>query len=413
MSKTPTTSSPVDVADTVDPGDEMQRNVRYQHAYGVILLVGALRDAFPYVSIWCEQHEDYLAERHDGLYDALQIKTATPENGGWVWSADGLRASIKRFVRLDKKFPGRIKTFIFVSNVTCHESNAKGQIKRSPPLLVNAIIAEALLDGELKEALSTLCGHCECTEDELKKVLRRLNFQPGPPREHMVAVVAHQHLPQCHQCRNMSAVDLDACFDAIAQIVLRASSRDVRDGSQDYWAIANCNRTDPFVEAKRITVSAIREILNELRGAPFIYSAVKNPLKIGHGKDYLSVMEKKLLRGGLAEYIGTVAHRAESAERHLIEMQVLDPAGFDAKLNQLESVVKALCDEARLEASAGKSPYGEAMLREVFKRLKELATSKPEMVFGEEYDLLAGLAGLLTGDCKIWWSEQFKLEEVA
>jgi hypothetical protein len=124
-------------------------------------------------------------------------------------------------------------------------------------------------------------------------------------------------------------------------------------------------------------------------------------------------MEKKLLRGGLSEYVGTVAHRAESAERHLIEMQHLDPAGFDAKLNQLESVVKTLCDEARLEASAGGSPYGEAMLREVFKRLKGLATTKPEMVFGEEYDLLAGLAGLLTGDCKVWWSDRFPLEDVA
>lgn len=413
MADTPTTTSPADVADADDPGDQMQRNVRYQHAYGVILLVGAIRGELPYVSIWCEHHEDYLAERHDGLYDALQIKTATPENGGWVWSADGLRDSIKRFVRLDKKFPSRIQKFIFVSNVACHESNAKGQIKRSPRLLIKAVVAAVTLDGELRQAFTALRTHCGCTENELAAVLRRVSFQVGPPREHMLEVVAHRHLPQCPQCCRMPAVDLDACFDTLAQIVSRASSRDVRDGSQDFWAVAGGDGADPYVRAKRITVASVCEILDDLRGAPFVYSTIQDPLKLGGGTDYLSVMEKKLLRGGLAEYIGLMSHRAESAERYLIEMQILDPIGFDAKLNQLLSVVKAQCEEARLDASATGTPYGEQMLRNVHKRLKELVTTRQEMVLGEEYDLLAGVAGLLTGDCKVWWSEKFKLEEVA
>jgi hypothetical protein len=62
--------SPGEVRNTTDPGDDMQRRIRYQHAYGVILLVASIRKELPYVAIWCEHHEDLLGELADGRYDA-------------------------------------------------------------------------------------------------------------------------------------------------------------------------------------------------------------------------------------------------------------------------------------------------------------------------------------------------------
>lgn len=64
-----------------DPGDETQRNFRYQAAYGVILLIGSLSGNLPYVSVYAEHHEDFLCERVDGKYDAYQVKTRNPEDG--------------------------------------------------------------------------------------------------------------------------------------------------------------------------------------------------------------------------------------------------------------------------------------------------------------------------------------------
>ncbi len=61
-----------------DTGDEAERNFRYQHQYGVVLLVAVRRAAFPYVNLYCEHHEDLLCERLDGLFDGWQIKTSTP-----------------------------------------------------------------------------------------------------------------------------------------------------------------------------------------------------------------------------------------------------------------------------------------------------------------------------------------------
>ncbi|WP_436110893.1 dsDNA nuclease domain-containing protein [Neorhizobium tomejilense] len=45
-----------------DPGDETERNFRYQHQYGVVLLAAVRRGTFNYIALYCEHHEDFLAE---------------------------------------------------------------------------------------------------------------------------------------------------------------------------------------------------------------------------------------------------------------------------------------------------------------------------------------------------------------
>lgn len=50
------------------------------------------------------------------------------------------------------------------------------------------------------------------------------------------------------------------------------------------------------------------------------------------------------------------------------------------------------------------------MLDDVFRRLKKKAEN-PSMVYNEPYETLIGIAGLLTGECMVWWSEQFDIED--
>jgi hypothetical protein len=404
-------ASPVAARDLADPGDQLQRNIRYQHACGVILLLASVRSDLPYLSLWCEQHDDFLAERPDGLYDAFQIKSATPEDGDWVWKSDGLRDSVKRFVRLDKKFPARIGKFTFMSNVRCLDSMADKEIKRSPKRLLRAIKEIGAIERRLHEAYTELCDHCECTHDELRPVLDRMILQVGPGRDSFAEEIAHRHLPGHAQCRAMQALELDAILDVLMQMIGRASSLDVRDASKHWCAITGDDRNDPTLQAKRVRVVAARALLDDMRGAPFRFAAAARPLQLGQGGDYLSVLEKKLVRGGLAEYTGFIRQRAESAERHLLEMNAENPDTFESKLNQITSVVQGECAEARLDASSiVNGPYGAVMLRDVHSRLRALAKDRPEMVHGEEYELLAGVAGLLAGDCKVWFSETFDIE---
>lgn len=109
-------ATPVESRNMRDPGDSTQRNFRYQHAYGVMLLVAAKLGLRPYVAIWCEQHEDFLAERKDAKFDGYQIKTSRPENGAWRLNDGDLRRAFGRFIDLVTEFGDRIGDLYFVSN---------------------------------------------------------------------------------------------------------------------------------------------------------------------------------------------------------------------------------------------------------------------------------------------------------
>ncbi len=101
-------AAPSELMDTDDVGDSTQRNFRYQHAYGVILLIGAALKKLPYIAIWCEHHEDILAEREDGRWDGFQVKTRKPELGEWDLNDNELCSAIDHLARLESKFSGRI-----------------------------------------------------------------------------------------------------------------------------------------------------------------------------------------------------------------------------------------------------------------------------------------------------------------
>jgi hypothetical protein len=399
------------VRDQSDPGDETQRNFRYQHAYGVILLVAAACGKLQYVSLWCEHHEDFLAERQDGFYDAYQIKTAAPEHGAWVWTRDALRHSIKRFVELHRKFPGRIAEFYFISNVQALDSGAVRDIGRSPYRLLEAL-GEPLLDP-LQEAFEGLLEHCRCEEADLRYVLERLKFQKGPGRDSFDDEIAHSHLSSLEACRSMSAAQRNQCLDGLVQIVYRASSLVVRDPSRHWCAVVGDDRANPILRSKRVEVKVVQEVLAEMATCPFRYATTARPLPIGDGNNKMSVLQQKLVRGGLAEYVDLVRDRALSAERHLMELANLKPDEIDAILNQIAAVVTGECDEARLEASRQGEPYGKGMLTDVHRRLRHIAAERPDMIYREQYEVLAGVAGLLTEECHVWWSEPFQVEEPA
>lgn len=118
-------STPTDSRDSKDPGDEVLRKFRYQHAYGAILAIGMATKKLGYTAIWCEQHEDFLAEHDGGGFDAFQIKTRKSEIGEWQINDEAWHKSVGRFIALDASFPSQIQRFYFVSNTHFSDSGAE------------------------------------------------------------------------------------------------------------------------------------------------------------------------------------------------------------------------------------------------------------------------------------------------
>jgi hypothetical protein len=391
-----------------DPGDEVQRNFRYQHAYGVVLLLAAARGELPYRSLWCEHHEDFIAERKDGKHEAFQIKTATPENGAWDWKKDALRDSLKRFVRLQSDQPGDIAAFKFVSNVKALDTHAKAKIAKSPPRLVESVTAGQVA-GDQEQTLHDLRDYCECSDDDLRYVISRLDFLLGPSRDGFNEEIAQKHLGLAQQCASMSPAQLASVLDQLIAILARASSMAISDPKKHWWPTTSLDRDAPFLLGKRVTSEALSNVLTEVASAPFRFLPSTGKLRLD-GNGVGSRLEAKLVRGQLAEYVDLVRSRAVAAERHLMELVTRSPDA-EALVTQIEGAVYGECQEARLVATHNGTVDGPEMLRETHSRLRRLASERPSMVGHQEYELLAGVAGLLTEGCRVWWSEIFDLRE--
>jgi hypothetical protein len=413
------TSSPISTHDVDDPGDETQRNFRYQHAYGVILLAAAASKKRPYLAIWCEHHEDLLCEREDGLFDGVQIKTRRPEIGDWKLTDDALRKSIKRFVSLIQRFDQYINELVFVSNTDFQDTELgiKDQAKlgRSPVRfleIIRDISTHDEITSPFDESFNDLKLYCGCTEEELLKTLKKVHLVKGPTRESFEAEISHNHLPHLESCGELSRSALNAIRDELIYRFYSASSLAVEDPSKHWSYIDATANQDPVVQAKKIDPSILEECIQNHCTIPFRYAPGLSKLKLANNSGF-NILEKKLERGGLASQVLTMKRRTLTSEQRLLELSHSNPEKFHSVLNQLECVVQAECDEALLAVSARSSSFGQDMLIDVQRRLKKIAEEEPNKVEFERYEFLIGIAGLLTEQCTVWWSETFDLGAVA
>ena len=419
----PTSSStllnPAAVAAVGDPGDETQRNFRYQHAYGTILLVAAAAGLNTYQAIWCEHHEDLLAERADSTYDAYQVKTRRPEIGDWTLTDEAMRHSLQRFVELHHKFGANIRNFVIVSNaefltVGIGVKDVK-KLKTSPRTFLEVIgccNAASEVQGPFAEVMTAMATDLGCDIETLFAVLKRTELVKGPNRDHFDSEVAHIHLPQLADCKLLPAAELNAVRDELIQKVYGASSLLIEDPRQHLPHAAG--QANPRLLAKRVAVSVVAECVGRSSGMVFRYQTGDVTLVIGNSGSQRDILRQKFVQAGLAEHMAVMERRTLDTEARLMALAHAGPDTFDDLLKQLEGVVQAECSEAQLIAQTSSqtaliAPYGPAMLVGVFQRLKAIAENTPRKVSNEPYECLVGIAGLLTEQCTVWWSDKFNL----
>lgn len=410
-----TEASPINTLDSADPGDEMQRNVRYQNACGVVILIDSIIEKKSYTSIWCEQHEDILGERKDGLFDFYQIKTRKPENGAWKLNDEQVIDSIKKFVSHFKKFENKCGKFYFVSNTNYLVSDAKKKIGLSPIKLFKAIASEKhnglKIPEEIQKSLETLSKHCGCKIEDLKKVLLQTEFILGPERNSYETIISSDFLPQINECNNLSRSELNGLRDELIQVVSKASSLSVENPDQYWYCVHGDASNNPHLRDKRITVESVKILLQERQSVPLRFNKIVKNYEFATTPKKRSILEKKFTYAGIGDHLESMQNRMLATESRLLDLATRMPTKeFEERLNQFIALVKGECDESSLESQICDPAFRESMLRIVFKRLRELAEKKPSMVYFEQYEFLVGFAALLTTECAVWWSEKFDLE---
>jgi len=412
-STTPPTTRPEESLDDADHGAETGRRYNYQYAWGVVLLCGLASGKLKYTALWCEHHEDFLARRDDGKYDAIQIKSRQTTLGAWKSGDPGLRTALTRFTELYGKFGHTIATYVFVSNMDLFNTSDQKKVRQSLLCLKKAVDDAGLherLTGDFAAVLETLAGELGVDREHLFAVLHLFEFQKGPSLEDFEDVVPHTHVASLNGLANAPRQELNELRDALMNLVRKASSRTTEDPAKHWYCLNATDRTDPLLAEKEITIEDFKAVVADRRSPSFSYVMTAPDVGLGRGARSLSRFEKKVLRGGLGRELDSFRRRTLSAENHLLEVQYSQAEQFERMLNDLVSVVKGDCDDASTETQRDDVLYGKEMMRVVQERLRERAHNKCRSVYDQEYECLVGIAGLLTDECKVWWSTEFDVE---
>lgn len=400
-----------------DPGDDVQRRFRYQHGYGVILICSMLNERAEYGSIFFEHHEDIICVKPDRRIDYFQIKTRKPELGYWDMHDSALRSALRRFFEINKKAPTQSNTFSFVTNcefLQANESNKdKLQVAKSPINLFRFVKGDSTAGPrvEYNKEITSLAKEFEC-EDEtlLRETLAKTKLIYGPPLDGFDAVISMEHIAKLHILENQNLPIIHRIRDELIFKIYKASSLPIDPDSHTFDILSKA-QINPKISAKRMCKDDILEEIVLLLSPQFHFSEGAATFSLGSASSKIGILEKKLARSGLQSQFEIMKRRSLSAESHLIQLSYKDNDGFSVKLDQIESIVLSVCKDIELwSINTEKKIDSLMMMRETTKALRKLSEGNPDKVYNSDYELLMGIAGLLTGDCKIWWTEVFDLE---
>ena len=399
-----------------DPGDETERNFRYQHQYGVVLLAAVRRGALNYISLYCEHHEDFLAERPDGLFDGYQIKTQRPENGAWTLKSAALTKSIGRFVDLMAAFPDQIGRFVFVSNSDVDAVTAinKDDKRRGlcPGLMLDHVKSCRDADAvqpPFRKPFDALAAELGVGKSQLFEVLRRLETVKGPSREDFDAALAQEHIGALPECAHLAPGPLREICNVLVAKLHRAASLFVVDPDRYLAKIASGTTEDPKIAAKRIVIANLVLAPSSNASETFRYHGAPT-ISLGQPRKK-RILEQKLERGGVSPLVDYMKAREQAAEYHFLEEQAKDSLRAARQLRQVEEAVHGECLESFMAHRAPGAQFGQPMFTDLTTRLRNLETQRKDLLGGAPYEVLMGTAALLTSDCRVWWSERFQIEE--
>lgn len=404
------TVSPDKVLSKTDPGDEVQRRFRYQHTYTALIAIQMASGKIAYKELLCEQHEDILGVRNDGKFEGIQIKTKQISNGVLELEEESVKNSLVRFVKLYKQFPGSFKKFIFVSNCPTRNDETGKSLNN---LINQAKIKEPqdpFKPGTLERFLKWLCEESESNEQDVISVLSIIEIQQGPSIEDIESKILTDHLGSMVNCLQTPLPKLKIILDSIISHIYFSSSKRVDNPIQDYISFVDGNEElleKVYINNKRISINTINKLITEpLTKNLFLSSRKGLPTEIVSSKDLMFLkMECGLIDDDSIELMDDL--RA-SAETYILKnyYKTKNPAETLVQLDQIRTIVKNQAIESKSRSKLKGSPYGVSMLHEIEDRLDKIVEKRHHDVYNTPYEILKGIVGILTNECKVAFSEE-------
>lgn len=458
--------APDQVLNPKDPGDAIRRRNRYQDVRATCYILALFDEDEAIIEIVCEQHEDILVKRRDGRFKGVQIKTR--EDGAMPFKAgdEEIVKSLQRFIEEERDFPGQFVEFVFgcncgfwqdkknSSNLLHLLDSAKGKTRADAPKPVfdflkrlcpvpkapktpkvpkakkpnkstKGVTSACVTDAPTQSSAAPQTPTVQPTEtheetlDRALSVLQKVSAFTTPALTEMTAPVIS--LLATLECvgKNQSYDDLNSIAEALLAEVAKASAMTHASFKRHYFEICKDPeraKADSILLAKRFDRARAEEVIRQAFRA-------KTPLTDGttFAADRLPegtrTQQAKMTAGGIViDDIEEAVQQRQAAEYVLSTwINKYGVSKANAQYQDLRSAVLTEANEAKKQASEAQpgTLYGAAMLTLVKERVRQLHRENDNALHGVRYDQLLGIAGIMTEECPLWWSQRFDLQSEA
>jgi len=410
--------SPSTILDCDDPGDDTIARFRYQFCIVAINAFQLISSPGSAVSLICENFEDIIIERSDGSYDAVQVKTKLRHLTPFKANEPAVEKSLVRFAKLNDRFPNRFSSFQFVTNHEMWEEQENNsnliwlllELQRSPKI-------KGLRKTNPKRALvEKIAEASETTVDNVIEMLQRTKCVARREDVKSIDRAVSDAITQCTDCADLQyAMVLKLADDAIAA-AFHASSNGRKTLVAKLYA-SDADYEDVFAEAsldgKRIDSKVITDIISRHLQPSSELVDITGLVNLDSLPKGLSKMVQKMAKGGVETV--RIQHMTDLV-RSLEALEVRWATRFGrerAKAQMKDILGRTLteCVEAHVEMSTAEAPYGSSQYTNTKSRLEKRFSTEMESLHGCQIEHLMGAVGALTEDCKVWWSEEFELQE--
>ena len=206
--------------------------------------------------------------------------------------------------------------------------------------------------------------------------------------------------------------------DAIIDLARNASSKKMKGSLLDLYVPGSDLMTvidDQQLAGKRISKADVVAIIDQFKSNQQIYQDLDLKALIAPSDAPADLLQavRKLAKGGVeATRVQSIEDFVRSFEALLL--QWTRQHGVDEarkRYNNVLGAVRLEATEAQVRAAKDGEPYGSAMYTDLIDRLKQRAKQDADQLHNCRPEHLIGAVGLLTQQCKTWWSPIFDVSE--
>ncbi len=404
-------STPDSVPPDEDVGADTQRRFRHQACYIAMLSLGLLDDEATLVELYCEHHDDVLLRFRSGSFKAVQLKTRLVGRTPFKTGDKEVIAALRKFAILENKFPGSFEAYALASNVGFWREQKNGNN-------LEHVIGEVRL-GVVKgrKPLAQKIAEIEpaISREVVLAALAKVQLEATPGLDDIESRLVGG-LAQTPQCKGRRYDEMKAVSERLRDRILAASSLANISAFPEYLAICSSSpqevRSQHVIKSKCINKDDVLEVLN--RELPSeILLRTHHQVPIDELPTGMKKMELKLAAGGLT--VSAIEHLKDvkfSAEELLIGwLYKYGRERAQQYYEHLRIIVHGECFAARQSSHQADGLYANKMLLDLREKLAYRASLIGNEIPEHRQEHLLGMAGILTEDCTVWWTTEFKLPE--